>query len=89
MPLHLTEDIEQPGHHGQLVAAHGRQKRLHRSKTIGSGAAESSTKGEDGKPLDVRQGEPANAPDLADEQVIYNHNHNHLRPLELISIKSV
>ena len=70
MPLHLAEDIEQPGHHGQLVAAHGRQQRLHRSKTIGGGAAESSTKGEDGKSLNVCQGEPANAPDLVDEQVV-------------------
>ena len=74
MPLHLAEDIEQPGHHGQLVAAHGRQQRLHRSKTIGGGAAESSTEGEDGKSLDVCQGEATNTPDLVDEQVLDHYN---------------
>ena len=67
VPLDLTEDLEQPGHVGQLQAAHRGQQRLDRSETVGCGAAESSTEGEDREALDIGQGEPAHAANLESE----------------------
>ena len=64
MPLHLTEDIEQPGHSGQLLAAHRRQQRLDGAETIGCSATERPTKGEDCKSLNVGEGETTDAANL-------------------------
>ena len=64
MPLDLTEDIEQPGDGGQLVAAHGSQQRLDGAEAIGCGSTERSPEGEDCKSLNVGQSETTNAANL-------------------------
>ena len=64
MPLDLTEDIEQPGHGGQLLAAHRGEQRLDRTESIGCGTTESPPEREYCKSLNVGQGQATNAANL-------------------------